>query len=169
MVFLPFENQTEGFFSQSNFVFSYCEKKTTASIITRGTFASAGLLTEEPGFKSRIHMGLADFNVIPNTSKFPGSVYMFAVLNRLIGCSRHAAVYTAETDSTHMKSHKGERFKVSLFIFPGGAHIFTDRKPQLGHRSFLKSKNMGIYTSIKLTTLTSLQTNRTHSYQSHMT
>lgn len=50
-------------------------------------------------------MALADSNVIPNTPEFPGSVYMFVVLNRLIGCSRHAAVYTAETDSTHMKSH----------------------------------------------------------------
>lgn len=77
---------------------------------------------------------------------------------------------------------KGQRFKVSLFIFPG-AHIFTDRKPQLGHRSFLKRgflkprchlqclvckkgciKNMGVYTSIKLTTSTSLQTNRTSYY-----
>lgn len=50
-------------------------------------------------------MALADSNVIPNMPEFPGSVYMFVVLNRLIGCSRHAAVYTAETDSTHMKSH----------------------------------------------------------------
>lgn len=79
-------------------------------------------------------MALADSNVIPNMPKFPGSVYMFAMINGLIGWSRHAAVYTAETDSTHMKAtDKGERFKVSLFIFPGGAHIFTDRKPQLGH------------------------------------
>lgn len=104
MVFLPFENQTEGFFSQSNLVFSYCEKKTTAMIITRGTFASSGE-DMKTGFKSRIQMALADSNVIPNTPEFPGSVYMFAVLNRLIGCSRHAAVYTAEPDSTHMKSH----------------------------------------------------------------